>query len=67
MDELVALSAGFSGAEVVALSQEACMIAVEAEELTLSLERLRQAAAGIKPQITHEMIEFYRKIADQYK
>lgn len=56
---LVALTAGFSGAEIVAVGSEAAMLAVEQDAPSLSQADLEAAARGIKPQITASMLEFY--------
>jgi AAA family ATPase len=59
VDELVALSAGFSGAEVVALFQEAAIEAIEEKSDTISHLHLLNAAKKTKPQISQEVLTFY--------
>ena len=57
--ELVAATAGFSGAEVVAVTTEAAMLAMDAEAAAVLPAHLRKALRDIKPQITPEMLRFY--------
>ena len=57
--ELTGLSAGFSGAEVVAVTAEAAMLAVDSGLPAVRMENLLQAIHGMKPQITEEMLKFY--------
>ncbi len=64
---LVAASAGFSGAELVAVCSEAAMLAIEQDRQFLSQEHLSAAVRGIKPQITAQMLEFYEDFAARHK
>ncbi len=56
---LVSLSAGFSGAEVVAAVQEAVMLAVERGAERVQQGDVEQAMLAVAPQITAEMLGFY--------
>ena len=59
LDELVDSSAGFSGAEVVAVCTEAAMLAIDERREFLSHRHLMTALAKIQPQITADMLAFY--------
>lgn len=67
IDELVELTEGFSGAEVVALCSEAALLAVEEEAELLTRKHLVSAASKIKPQITAEMLQFYDKFRQSHR
>lgn len=67
IDELVEISEGYSGAEVVALCSEAALLAVEEEAEMLSRKHLIEAAAKIKPQITAEMLLFYDTFRQKHR
>ena len=67
LDEIVEISEGYSGAEVVALSSEAALLAVENEETMLSRRHLIQAASKMKPQITSEMLQFYDNFRSKHR
>jgi SpoVK/Ycf46/Vps4 family AAA+-type ATPase len=60
---LVALTAGFSGAEIVGACTESAMLAIEAQSLYLRYEHLLAAIAAVKPQITESMLQFYKTCA----
>lgn len=62
---LVRLTEGFSGAEIVAACAEAAMLAIEEGRSTLSLSHLEAAIRAVQPQITAEMLQFYRTVATQ--
>lgn len=62
---LVRLTEGFSGAEIVAACAEAAMLAIEEGRSTLSLSHLEAAIRAVQPQITAEMLQFYRTVAAQ--
>ena len=64
-DILVNLTAGFSGAEIVGACAEAAMLAIEAKEEHLRFEHISSAVKCVKPQITQEMLEFYRSCTDK--
>lgn len=66
LHELLRLTEGFSGAEVVSAVQEAGMLAIDEGEDTLLLSHLFSAVLAIKPQITEEVLSFYKKIAATY-
>lgn len=61
--ELVQLTSGFSGAEIVGACAEAAMLAIEAEAQSLRCEHLLQAIRSVKPQITPTMLQFYKSCA----
>jgi AAA family ATPase len=61
--ELVRLTAGFSGAEIVGACTESAMLAIESQSLFLRYEHLLAAIAAVKPQITESMLQFYRSCA----
>ncbi|KAJ3405316.1 spermatogenesis associated protein 5 [Chytridiales sp. JEL 0842] len=61
IDELAEMTQGYSGAEVVAVCQEAAMNAME-EDLNaehVSRRHFEKAVSGITPRITPEMLQFY--------
>ena len=64
--ELLRLTEGFSGAEVVSAVQEAGMLAIDEGQDTLLISHLFSAVLAVKPQITPEVLSFYRKIAATY-
>jgi SpoVK/Ycf46/Vps4 family AAA+-type ATPase len=61
-DLLVSSTAGFSGAEVVAVVSEAAMLALDRKCAAVTMEHLQEALRGIKPQITPEMLHFYQSM-----
>jgi len=61
--ELVQLTNGFSGAEMVGACSEAAMLAIEAQAQCLHYEHLLQAIRAVKPQITPTMLQFYKSCA----
>ena len=60
---LVALTAGFSGAEIVAACSEAAMLAIEAQSTNLTYKHLTAAIKAVVPQITPSMLQFYKTCA----
>jgi AAA family ATPase len=66
LEELVQITAGFSGAEVVAVVQEAAMLAVDRGHEAVDRAHLIEAIQAIKPQITPDMLAFYENLAAQY-
>jgi AAA family ATPase len=65
--ELVQKSKGFSGAEMVAICNEAALFAIDRDVDTVSQVDLVTAASKIKPQITAEMNFFYATFAAKNK
>lgn len=61
--QLVVLTAGFSGAEIVGACSEAAMLAIEEECAYLRPEHLLTAVRSVKPQITESMLQFYKSCA----
>jgi SpoVK/Ycf46/Vps4 family AAA+-type ATPase len=64
--ELIRRTSGFSGAEMVALVQEAGMLAIDEGGDLLDSKHLFYAIDHIKPQITKEMLLFYENIVKTY-
>lgn len=64
--DLIVRTSGFSGAEMVAVVQEAGMLAIDEGEDILDVQHLYKAISSIKPQITASMLMFYEKIAKGY-
>ena len=64
LGQLVRLTEGFSGAEIVAACSEAAMLAIEEGRHALSYQHLVDAIRAVQPQITAEMLHFYRNIAE---
>ncbi len=62
IDELVQLSSGYSGAEIVATCSEAVMIAIDNNCNTLQRSYLLKAISDTKPMINQEMLEYYHNI-----
>jgi AAA family ATPase len=67
ISDVVDKSEGFSGAEVVAISQEAAMLAIDNGDTELSSDHLLTSVASITPQITPEMVRFYERLKASYK
>ena len=65
IEELVRITEGFSGAEVVAACTKGALLAMEEsdENEVVSLDHIVAAAKSFRPQITPEMIRYYRNIA----
>lgn len=61
--ELVTLTAGFSGAEIVGACSEAAMLAIEEDCAFLHPRHLLTAVRSVKPQITETMLQFYKSCA----
>jgi AAA family ATPase len=59
--DLVEKTRGFSGAEVVAVCNEAALAAIEEGREAVAAEHLMQAVAATKPQITPDVINFYEQ------
>lgn len=66
ISELVQLTDGFSGAEVVSVFSEAAMLAVDRDEQDLRKEHLITAIKNTVPQITPDMLDFYASIAKSF-
>ena len=64
--DLINKTKGFSGAEMVSVVQEAGMLAIDEMCEVLKLSHLYSAISGIQPQITNEMLLFYKNIAKNY-
>ena len=62
-DILVAKTKGFSGAEVVAVCNDAALLAIDEDKLIVTHEHVIRAIDKIKPQITLEMFQFYETFA----
>jgi transitional endoplasmic reticulum ATPase len=63
LETLIQSSEGFSGAEIVAFCNDAVMEAIERQDDFITFDHLWEALKKVKPQITPEMIEFYRNFA----
>jgi SpoVK/Ycf46/Vps4 family AAA+-type ATPase len=61
--EMVVKTAGFSGAEVVAVCSEAAMLAIEEKSRCMRYEHMLTAIQEVKPQITPQMLQFYKSCA----
>eukprot|EP01035_Chromulina_nebulosa_P019992 gene19992-25963_t len=66
IQELVDMTNGFSGAEVVAICQEASYIAMDNGSEGVSQSNLVQAINETKPQINEKMIQFYENIQNNF-
>ena len=62
MNFLVSNTKGFSGAEVVAITAEAAMLALDEGSDTVHMAHLKQAINSMTPQITKEMLHFYESL-----
>lgn len=62
-EALVKTTSGFSGAEVVAVCNDAALLAIDNDELHVSQLHIEQAIGKIKPQITKDMLDFYETFA----
>ena len=63
--ELVACTRGLSGAEMVAVCQEATLTAQEEGAPYLTMAHLHSARATVIPQITPSMLDYYRNMQEQ--
>lgn len=63
--ELINVTRGFSGAEVVAVCNEAALYAIDRDADSLTQEDILAAARKITPQITADMIKFYTNFASK--
>lgn len=63
LDDLIMRTSGFSGAEMVAVVQEAGMLAIDEGKDALDVSHLYKSVSGITPQITASMLLFYQNIA----
>ena len=61
IDAVVAVTAGFSGAECVSVVREAALSALSEsfDDAVVQQRHLTAAAARVKPQITEDMLQFY--------
>ena len=74
MPWLIKHTHGFSGAEIVAICQEAIMFSIEHGESNedgtvmqgLSKESLEISVKSIKPQITIEMLRYYQQMQSKF-
>lgn len=66
IDELVDLSDGFSGAEVVAICSEAAYLAMDSNDMYIRQKYLIEVIHSMKPQISPEMIKFYDDIKSKF-
>ena len=66
LEGLINRTEGFSGAEMVAVVQEAGMLAIDEGQDMLHVRHLHRAIRDITPQITREMLQFYERIAATY-
>jgi AAA family ATPase len=64
--DLVALSDGFSGAEVVSACTEAAILAISERADRVEQRHIRSVMTETKPQITAGMLEYYSRIAQQF-
>ena len=67
LDELIASTNGFSGAEVVAVCSEAVLMAQDEGKSAVAMTHLRGALAQIEPQITPSMLAFYDEIVTKQR
>lgn len=66
IQELITLSHGYSGAEVVSSCTEAAILAIEENSSLLEQRHLISVMRNLKPQITPAMLEYYERIAQQF-
>jgi SpoVK/Ycf46/Vps4 family AAA+-type ATPase len=59
IDSIAHATSGFSGAEVVAITTEAAMLALDEEAPEVSRVHIDKALGDMKPQITEDMLRFY--------
>lgn len=63
---IVRLTAGFSGAEVVAVMAEGAILAVDEGLGEVSQRHFASAISAIQPQITQEMLAFYQEQSERF-
>ena len=66
MQELLNKTAGFSGAEVVSVCNEAAIHAIDEGAECVAQCHLVTALQEVKPQITQSMLIFYKNIAQRF-
>lgn len=67
ISELIQITEGFSGAEVVSCCSEAAMLAIEEGKNEITQECIVKSIKSIKPQINRKMLDFYEGIAKLYE
>ena len=63
IEVLLDMTEGFSGAEVVSICNEAALHAIDDEADFVGQDHLLKAVRALKPQITTQMLNFYKEIA----
>lgn len=63
---LVAMSQGYSGAEVVSACMEAAILAINEKSEKVGNHHFYSAMANIKPQITQSMLDYYLRMSKQF-
>jgi AAA family ATPase len=66
IDELVILSEGFSGAEIVSFCNDAVLNAVENNLKYVTGDSLKSSLGRIKPQITVDVLQFYNSFRSKH-
>jgi SpoVK/Ycf46/Vps4 family AAA+-type ATPase len=66
LQELVTLSQGFSGAEVVSSCTEAAILAIGQQCDSVQQRHLRSVMKDTKPQISEAMLDYYSRITQQF-
>lgn len=67
IETLIRLTEGFSGAEIVSIVTDAALKALEMDEEKIKFNYLLDTVKEIKPQITSEMIKFYKDYESKNK
>lgn len=67
IEQLISLSQGFSGAEIVSVCHDAAMLSIEQNINYIKQENLLQVIQTVEKQITIEMLQFYENFASECK
>lgn len=64
--DLVRMSNGYSGAEVVSACMEAAVLAINEKCEKVGYHHFHEAMSNIKPQITQNMLDYYDRMSRQF-
>ena len=66
ISNLIVMSEGYSGAEVVSACMEAAILAINEKSETVENHHFHSAMMNIKPQITQTMLDYYSRMSKQF-
>ncbi len=65
INDLIGKMSGFTGADVEAACREAALITMRAGKKTVTKSHFEEALSRIRPTVTHDMLEYYKKMETQ--